>query len=138
MKYGLVGALAGGLIAIVPMVVMLTAAGPVTSSSASSPAAEQASPAQPGTVVADTPSYYMASTDSDAVEELGCANGEQPGPMTMFFGRPLPVAGDHGTNMWAAGPQATDTVADVVRQFASGYARCRADSGHQLMIGVGT
>jgi hypothetical protein len=83
-------------------------------------------------------SWYMArATPADATQ-LGCANGNRTGRMTLFFGAPTTVNGTYGATLWGAPDRDTNGIAQSVQDFIRGYAHCRTSPGFRLLIGVGT
>ncbi len=85
-----------------------------------------------------TRSYYMGDAGFAAARNLGCANGDKTGRMTLYFGAPTAVAGTYGATLWSAPDRTTEQVGAVVKEFARGYAFCRRSSSYTLFIGVGT
>jgi hypothetical protein len=85
-----------------------------------------------------TRSYYMADGGGARARNLGCANGDKQGRMTLFFGAPTVVAGTYGVTLWGAPNRTTAQVAATVKEVVRGYAECRRDPSYRLLIGVGT
>jgi hypothetical protein len=79
-----------------------------------------------------TRSYYIANADRTAARNLGCSNGDTRGRMTLFFGAPREVNGTFGTTLWGAPDQTTSYIAEIVKEFARGYDKCRTSDAHQL------
>lgn len=113
------------------------------------PPPASATPAAPGVAAApDSPtalptsyynrSYYMSDGDFAAARNLGCANGDKTGRMTLFFGAPTDVSGTYGSTMWGAPNRTAQQVGAIVKEFARGYAWCRRSPSYTLFIGVGT
>jgi hypothetical protein len=118
-------------LALVLVVIVLATA--AAGSHAAAPAARsRPSPSQ------ITRSYYIADGSAQAVRNLGCANGDKQGRMTLFFGKPTTVNGTNGTTLWVAPNQTTAQIAETVKEFARGYAWCRQSSSFMLLVGVGT
>lgn len=102
-----------------------------------------ARPAAPDAVAAlprshFTRSYYMGDTGFTAARNLGCANADKTGRMTLFFGAPTAVAGTYGATLWGAPDRTAEQIGAVVKEFARGYAFCRRSTAYTLLIGVGT
>jgi hypothetical protein len=85
-----------------------------------------------------TRSYYMGDPGHAAARNLGCANGDKTGRMSLFFGAPVGVSGAYGATMWGASDRTAQQVAAIVKEFARGYAWCRRSTSYALLIGVGT
>lgn len=99
-----------------------------------------AAPASPAALPTSyyTRSYYMSDGSFAAARNLGCANGDKTGRMTLYFGAPTSVAGTYGATMWGAADRTAGQVGAIVKEFARGYVFCRRSSAYTLFIGVGT
>jgi hypothetical protein len=87
---------------------------------------------------AETRSYYMARTGlSDAVQ-LGCANSVKSGRVSLYFGSPTPVAGTYGATLWGAPDLTVSQIGQRIKEFVRGYAFCRTNPRHRLIVGIGT
>jgi hypothetical protein len=87
---------------------------------------------------AQTRSYYMARNSTAAATQLGCANDDKSGRMTLFFGAPTVVAGGYGATAWGAPDLRMADIENVVKNVIRGYAYCRDHPSFRLQIGVGT
>jgi hypothetical protein len=87
---------------------------------------------------AETNSYYMARNSPADAAQLGCYNSGKSGRMTLFFGSPTTSAGVQGVTVWGAPNLTVAQVGQTVMDFVRGYAYCRSDPGHRLLIGIGT
>ena len=87
---------------------------------------------------AETTSYYMARTSASDAAQLGCYNAGKSGRMTLFFGAPTSVNGFPGATVWGAPNLNVYQVGQTVMDFVRGYAYCRTDPNHRLLIGIGT
>lgn len=85
-----------------------------------------------------TNSYYMGRAGLEDAAALGCYNAGKSGRMTIFFGAPTTVAGDYGATLWGAPDLTVHQIGQRIQNFVRGYAYCRSDPGHRLIIGVGT
>jgi hypothetical protein len=87
---------------------------------------------------AETRSYYMGRTALDDAAALGCFNGDKNGRMTLFFGAPTAVRGTYGATLWGAPDLTIAEIGERVKNVVRGYAYCRGNSSHRLLIGMGT
>lgn len=87
---------------------------------------------------AETRSYYMGRTGLSDAAALGCFNADKSGRLTLFFGAPTAVGGGYGATLWGAPDLTVDQIGARVRNVVRGFAYCRSDAGHRLLIGVGT
>jgi hypothetical protein len=85
-----------------------------------------------------TRSYYIASSSAAKMVNLGCANGDKQGRLTLFFGAPTPVGSSYGTTLWGAPNLSAAQVGNLTKEFIRGYAFCRRSTSYRLLIGVGT
>jgi hypothetical protein len=87
---------------------------------------------------AETRSYYMARTGLSDAASLGCYNADKSGRITLFFGSPTSVGGAYGATLWGAPDLTVSKIGDRIKEVVRGYAFCRTNSSHRLIIGVGT
>jgi hypothetical protein len=87
---------------------------------------------------AETRSYYMARTNMNSAAQLGCFNADKSGRMTLFFGAPTPVNGTYGATLWGAPNLTIHQIGERVKNVVRGFAYCRTNSNHRLLIGMGT
>jgi hypothetical protein len=109
---------------------------PPAVASSAAPAARDAAGALPSRNY--TRSYYMGDAGFTAARNLGCANGDKTGRMSLYFGAPVGVGSSFGSTMWGAPDRSAQQVASIVKEFARGYAWCRRSPSTALLIGVGT
>ena len=87
---------------------------------------------------AQTRSYYMARNSAGAATQLGCANGDKSGRMTLFFGAPTVARGGYGATAWGAPDMHLWDIENTIKNVIRGYAYCRRSPNYRLLIGVGT
>jgi hypothetical protein len=87
---------------------------------------------------AETRSYYMARTGLSDAASLGCYNAGKSGRITLFFGSPTSVAGTYGATLWGAPDLTASQIGARIKEVVRGYAYCRTNARHRLIIGVGT
>ena len=121
---------------------LLAAAIVATTGASDAPArpTAEAAPTAPAALLPQgiTRSYYMADGSRDGARNLGCAQGDKTGRMSLYFGAPTAVGGGYGATLWGAPNMATTGIAEVVKEFARGYVWCRRSPDYTLFIGVGT
>lgn len=87
---------------------------------------------------AETRSYYMGRTALADAGQLGCLNADKSGRMTLFFGAPTAIGSGYGATLWGAPDLSAHQIGERIKSFVRGYAFCRTNSGHRLLIGMGT
>jgi hypothetical protein len=87
---------------------------------------------------AETRSYYMARTGLSDAAALGCFNADKSGRITLFFGAPTRVGDAYGATLWGAPDLTVSQIGARIKEVVRGYAFCRENSRHRLIIGVGT
>src|SRR5690606_35697428 len=87
---------------------------------------------------AETRSYYMGRTGLSDAAALGCFNADKSGRLTLFFGAPTTVGGGYGATLWGAPDLTVHQVGERVKNVVRGFAYCRTDPSHRLLIGMGT
>lgn len=87
---------------------------------------------------AETRSYYVGRADDAAATQLGCFQAEKSGRMTLFFGAPTTVRGEYGATLWGAPDLTVWEIGERVKSVVRGFAYCRQDPNHRLLIGMGT
>lgn len=87
---------------------------------------------------AETRSYYMGRAGLNDAASLGCYNADKSGRMTLFFGAPTSVGGTYGATLWGAPDLTVHQIGQRVQNFVRGFAYCRTNSSHRLLIGMGT
>ncbi len=104
------------------------------------PAPVEAAPAAPAALPPQlvTRSYYMGNGSHAAARNLGCANGDKTGRMTLYFGAPVPIGAGYGATLWGAPNQTTAGISEIVKEFVRGYVWCRRSPNYTLFVGVGT
>lgn len=115
-----------------------TVGSPVTHAAAPAAARPAATSATALTASHFTRSYYMGDPGHGAARNLGCANGDKTGRMSLFFGAPSSVNGGYGSTMWGAPNVTVNQVSALAKEFARGYAWCRRSGAYALFIGIGT
>jgi hypothetical protein len=85
-----------------------------------------------------TRSYYMADGSRAGARNLGCAQGDKTGRMSLFFGAPAAVGAGYGATLWGAPNMSTSAIAGIVMEFTRGYVWCRRSPDYTLFIGIGT
>jgi hypothetical protein len=93
-------------------------------------------------------SYYITTTDTAYMYELGCqlgtrdatTEGTQDSVAVLDFSYPICASdGSFGAEFFGAGPASLNQVSISVKFFASGYYNCSGeDNTSSLVIGVGT
>ncbi|HEX6417239.1 MAG TPA: hypothetical protein VFZ77_02040 [Acidimicrobiales bacterium] len=87
---------------------------------------------------AETRSFYMGRAGLSDAGLLGCYNTDKSGRLTLFFGAPTTVGGAYGAKLWGAPDLSVGQIAERVKNVVRGFAYCRTNSSHRLLIGVGT
>ncbi|MBN2622879.1 MAG: hypothetical protein JXA83_05915 [Acidimicrobiales bacterium] len=87
---------------------------------------------------AETRSYYMGRAGVNDAALLGCFNADKSGRLTLFFGAPTTVGGSYGATLWGARDLTVSQIGERIKSVVRGFAYCRQNSSHRLLIGVGT
>ena len=87
---------------------------------------------------AETRSYYMGRTAVADATQLGCFNAGKSGRMTLFFGAPAAIGSGYGATLWGAPDLSAHQVGERIKSFVRGFAFCRTNPSHRLLIGMGT
>ncbi len=100
------------------------------------------------TGVIPSTSYYITTTDTGYMYELGCqlgtrdaeSKGTQDSVTVLDFSYPICASdGSFGAEFFGAGPASLNQVSISVKYFASGYYNCTGDDHTStLVVGVGT
>ncbi len=72
------------------------------------------------------------------MSQLGCANTDTSGRMTLFFGAPTAVGNTYGATLWGGANRTVPQIGELIKDFVRGYAWCRRDSRRQALVGMGT
>ena len=87
---------------------------------------------------AETRSFYMGRSDDSSAALLGCYQADKSGRLTLFFGAPTTVRGEYGTTLWGAPDLTIWEIGERIKSVVRGFAYCRQDASHRLLIGMGT
>ena len=118
---------------------LLAAAVAATTGATDAPA-RPASEAAPAALLPQgiTRSFYVGDSSRAGARNLGCAQGDKTGRMSLYFGAPAAVDGGYGATLWGAPNLATPGIVEFVKEFTRGYVWCRRSTDYTLFVGVGT
>ncbi len=77
-------------------------------------------------------------SDDASAAQLGCFQADKSGRMTLFFGAPTTVRGGYGATLWGAPDLTIHEIGERIKSVVRGFAYCRQNASHRLLIGMGT
>ena len=118
-----------------------------TATSTPTPTSTPTASPVPNSAPAYSSSYYMRTTNSQALHNIGCTKGTQDKKLAgaqdmvvvLDFGQPIDDSSGVEVDLFGMGPRTTAQIAGAVEQFGLGYLACTgSDQDSHLRIGIGT